>query len=208
MDEKPRTDLPGEWFDERGRLHSAFVERGSGNLPRQVVIPDIGQLDVSTPEGVLATSRALDRFGGYDTQEWIERQKKYLARFGITPDDPARWGREMDRLCGPESQRRLLGQARRVQENFSSLASVGGDLDTVTIWVAEGDSNTCEECIAQAGIEMTMRERLQGDILPGASVCLGGDNCRCTLAAVESPEPATGGWLLAASIATKILCGA
>lgn len=169
---------PGEYVDERGRLFSPLIERGSDQVPRSVPMPSPAEMRGMSKSEL---SAIMTRFGWVPT--WANEKEvhaKWLERWGITTDDP-RYEREMERLLQSETATSMLGETRRLAESYETLAAIDGNVNTETIYINEGE-DPCEECVPLAGEIMTYAERVATKSLPGDR-CLGGSNCLCAIMA-------------------------
>lgn len=81
------------------------------------------------------------------------------------------------------SKKYLLGEVRTAYREFSTIDALDGNTETELIWIPDGDENTCITCAARGGSIGTIAYHFSRG-LPGPSVCLGRENCRCMLAAV------------------------
>ena len=171
-----------ERVDERGRVFSPLIERGSTNVPRQVPLPNLEDLkgfNTKDPRDIEQMSNLLGRYGFPAPDEMIEQQAQYLQGFSISPGDP-RYAVEMERLRTTQSGKVLLAQSRRTQEQYTTLKAIDGDTNQECIRLAEGDE-PCETCDPLDGVIKIYKEFVAADELPGGSSCQGRDFCLCSL---------------------------
>lgn len=173
------TDLIVGTFDDRGRLFSPYIERGSDNIPRSVNIPSAADMrGMSTAE----LSNVASRFGyvqGLENDMAIHAG--FLQRFNIQPGDP-RWDAEMGNLKD-NIGRSLLGHTRRLAQRHEQITAIGGNMNQRVIYINESEE-PCDECEPLGGQEGTYAEFVAEGKLPGDR-CLGGNNCLCTIMAVD-----------------------
>ncbi len=169
---------PGVSFDDRGRMFSPFIERGSDNVPRAVNVPTAAQLKgMSTGQ----LTSVANRFGYSNTiDEQMRIHGGFLNRFGIMQGDP-RWDAEMSNLQG-NIKRSLVGHTRQLAQRHETLSAIDGKTNTEMIYINES-AEPCEECEPLGGTEGTYAWFVESGNLPGDR-CLGGANCLCTLSAV------------------------
>lgn len=107
----------------------------------------------------------------------------YVARMTNFPPGSPQFKEAVSDLVNYESTRALKGANRRAIENIYTARQVGGDVNKLMVWIVEGGKNTCSACRPRAGqVETYLRWLELGT--PGSQVCLGGDACRCGLAAI------------------------
>ena len=171
---------PLELTEERPiRLLAPGIELG--DAPSQVRLPSIEEMSR------LSRKELLDVLQHYGvTEPWESMRAStaaYLERVSnIVPGDP-RWEAEMNALLGGE-QRALLSLARRTSEKWGTLDAIDGNVNQEMMWVTHTDDNLCDNCDDRGGEIKTYAEWVQAG-LPGAAVCLGGDQCRCELVPVD-----------------------
>lgn len=183
FDDGMSLDQFGAYLDEAGRAWSPFLERGETGIPELARVPSPHELTVPrTPEQSAEMDRLVHRYmNGRTPDVEMKARAQFLTRYGITPGDP-RWAVEQDRLMNGQRGRIQVGMARRLTERYETLSAAGGDMAAMTIYIAEGD-DPCEECIALAGEEMPLGERIAEGLMPGDR-CLGGDACQCGIGVV------------------------
>ena len=147
-------------------------------LPPKRTLPDIDVIKKMSNAELLDFLESHGVTKSYGQMQMDAGQ--YVTRMtDLRPGSPE-WAAEVFRITDTESRRGMLGLTRRVQQNWTTLEYIDGDVDTQLIWVSEGDDHTCDNCARQAGQVKTYRQwQLEG--MPGASTCLGGDYCRCDL---------------------------
>ena len=154
----------------------------SGATPQLARLPTIADMRN------LSQSELLDVLEQYGvTEPWesmINDTRKYLQRMTSIPPGSDRWNEELNSLISTESRRGVLNLARRTQERFSTLDSIDGNVNQELMWITVSDDNLCENCDERGGEIKSYSEWTQVG-LPGAAVCLGGDQCRCELVAVD-----------------------
>jgi hypothetical protein len=164
--------------------------------PEQVRLPNIDEMrDLSNGQLI----DILEHFGV--VQPWetmVANASSYVARLTELRPGTEEFRAEVERITSPqigifqtevgrivdaESRRGLLSLSRRTAQAWSSLDAIDGNVSQEMIWITEGDDHVCESCVSRGGTIMTYAE-WQDAGPPGASVCLGGDQCRCDLVAV------------------------
>ena len=105
----------------------------------------------------------------------------YVSRMTSHPPGSPQFKEAVADLVG-DSERALMGKNRRAVEQLHTMQQIGGDLNTLMVWILDPGSKSCEYCPQRAGEVMAYWEWVE-DGLPGASVCKGGDKCNCHLAA-------------------------
>ena len=173
----------GEFTEENGKFFSPALERGAdpnNQTPFINNFPTPGDLrgfNTKRPEDVDKMSRLLGKYGFPPPDEMVEQQQEFLARFNITPDSP-QYAAEMERLGSSQSGKVLLSTSRRTQEQYQSLSSVDGNVNTNMVRMEEGGENPpCSLCEPLDGLEMTLAEFYSTGQGPGGSTCEGGDFC-------------------------------
>ncbi len=106
----------------------------------------------------------------------------YVSRMTSYPPGSEQWKSAVNDLIDQNSARAIKGQNRRAVERIYSFREADGDMSTLMVWVGEG-GKPCANCPLYYGEVRTYGEWIESGILPGASICAGGDNCRCHLAA-------------------------
>jgi hypothetical protein len=107
----------------------------------------------------------------------------YVARMTQYKPGTPQFKSAVNDLIDMESGRGLKQQVRRSVERVYSYREADGNLDTLMVWIGEGDKSTCDFCPLRYGVIKRFGDWLE-DGMPGAEVCAGGDYCRCHLAAV------------------------
>ncbi len=162
------------------RYNSPFIDNG-----KQIRLPSPKDFKKSSKYTTKQMSNFIDNFRGWGVSwtDFVDQQHKYLERFGITPDDP-RYASEMERLASEASGDALSQMARRTHQRTTMALAADGNPNQMTVWLDEGDENTCDYCASEAGNEMTYADRLRTDTVPGVG-CYGGNRCRCEILAVD-----------------------
>lgn len=127
----------------------------------------------------LSDARIIPSFG------LIQNQAAPMAvrMMQIPPDSVAWLGAKAD-LVASESQLRQLELTRSAAQQHSTVIDTAGDTSVEMIWVVEGDENTCDNCAPRAA-EIRTYDEWMSIGMPGASVCKGGDRCRCDLYPID-----------------------
>lgn len=163
-------------FGADGKFFAPEIEQLDGALPVPRSLPRASDLlpGQLTPHEI---TRLLQSYGVMPgTTALRDSAAEYVARM-TNKTGPAFWD-EVDRVLNRDG---LLQQARRVQQQYSTLLGVGGNEDQELVWVTDGGEGLCDPCAALAGEVSTYREWMRRGVMPGASVCQGGDRCRCEL---------------------------
>ncbi len=153
----------------------------AGDTPTQARLPSIEQMSRLSQKELIDV---LQHYGV--TKPWEQMRletSKYLERVsGIQPNSD-RWKEEMNSILDHESTAGMRKLTKRVTENWSTLDSIDGNLQHEMMWITVTDDSLCIECEDNGGDIQTYEDwAIQG--LPGAAVCLGGDECRCELVPV------------------------
>jgi hypothetical protein len=107
----------------------------------------------------------------------------YVSRMTSYRPGSTQFVEQVNNLISQSSKRGLKGMTRRAVQQTYTETEVAGKSDRDMVWIVEGGKNTCGYCLDRAGMVLPYFQWvLEG--LPGADVCLGGDLCRCFLAAV------------------------
>jgi|TARA_Y100000310_G_C20445386_1_gene698143 hypothetical protein len=135
-----------------------------------VDLSDLELLDVLEQYGVIAP--------------WNEQQQKALDEIGPTLRNAAvgsdEFWNSLNSTVDISSRRELRRLTRRTSQQWSALTAVDGNLNQEMAWITIGDIASCDPCNGRGGEEASYAEwQILGP--PGASVCLGGDDCRCEL---------------------------
>lgn len=172
--------VPERQLDKKGaRLIAPGIKQGAS--PQQARLPRIEDMSRLSKKQLTDVLQHYGVMKPWDSM--IADTSKYLERVsGIVEGDP-RWKQEMDALLGSE-QRALVSLSRRVSEKWSTLDAIDGNVKQELMWITHTDDSLCENCEDRGG-EIKTFEEWSAEGLPGASVCLGGDQCRCELVPVD-----------------------
>jgi len=116
-------------------------------------------------------------------EQLISDSMGYVTRMTNYPQGSVQWKEEVANLVDSNSKRAVQMQNRRSVERLYSYRAADGDLTTLMVWIGEQGGHTCAYCPNYYGDIRTYAEWIESGILPGASVCAGGDRCRCHLEA-------------------------
>jgi hypothetical protein len=117
-----------------------------------------------------------------DPNKLRRAQEQYLSRFNLTPDNP-RYADALAQLATESNSRRVaVAQARRNAQRVELIQQTGGDFSGLGVYV--NDDDPCEPCEALGGLIQPITEFEANNQEPG-DVCLGGDNCRCQIIAIQ-----------------------
>ena len=100
----------------------------------------------------------------------------------LRPGDP-RLVEEVANLIDVNAGDTMRNMNRRSLEQLYTHREIDGNVQQDMAWIGEGGPNACYRCTDNYGEVKTYAE-WQETGLPGAETCLGGDRCRCHLAAV------------------------
>ena len=128
-------------------------------------------------------SQLLDYGAILPAEQTIASAQGYVARMTNYPPKSVQFKEEVAKLIDVNSKRGLQGMNRRAVAQISMVSEIGGDPKKLLVWIGEGGNNVCSNCASRFG-EVKTYEQWENEGLPGASVCLGGDLCRCQLVAV------------------------
>ncbi|MCP4674259.1 MAG: hypothetical protein GY854_01830 [Deltaproteobacteria bacterium] len=175
---------PGDYFDDRGRIHTPWIERGNDNVPKSINVPSADLINkMSTGQ----KSRLLGKMGYADSWD-LELAKQRWGGFGIDSKDP-QFQHTMGALQKQEGAR-ALGNVRRMAERHETMTAAQGDMNTVMIYMTE-NPDACDACVALEGTEKTYREFVEDGDQP-ADRCYGEDRCMCSLMPVSKPKETEG----------------
>ncbi len=196
--------LPGESIDAAGRFHAPGITRPGDLTPETYKLPSLAATKNLSNGQLMGLAQ---RYGFYTPDRELRADAQaYVKQFAAIPEKSKDFWKEVDRITKPEGGRgAALKMARRSQRRYQTLAVMAGSGPNPTlIRIGEDDSESCDGCIERSGTEGTMAEqRAVG--LPGHQEC--GENCRCTLSAVDKVNNTTGGlgWLLAGAMAAAVI---
>jgi len=108
----------------------------------------------------------------------------YVSRMTNYPSGSPQFKEAVADLVSTQSKSGLMGMNRRSVEGISQFRKIGGDLQTLMVWILDPNSKHCSYCPARAGEVMTYEEWV-ADGLPGEDVCRGGSKCNCHLEVTE-----------------------
>lgn len=103
------------------------------------------------------------------------------------PAGSSQWKSAVSNMVQSEAKSGMTGLTRRATQQYTTVASTGGNEDVEMIWIVEGDEGTCDQCSPRAAEIRTYGEWKNAG-LPGAAVCLGGNKCRCDLFPAEKVD--------------------
>jgi hypothetical protein len=106
----------------------------------------------------------------------------YVARMTNYKPGSPQFKEEVSKLIDVNSTRGIKSANRQAVSQIHTLGQIDGDATTPLVWIVEGGPGTCSYCRANAGEVDTYNGWIERG-LPGADTCLGGDLCRCQLAA-------------------------
>ncbi len=139
---------------------------------------DLNALGALTDAELLATLEEIGILPPWNTLQ--SQAAAYVQRMTEMPPGSTQFKAAVNNLISTESRRGILGMTRRAAQQFTTINDAGGDKNAEFIWVTEGDSVTCEPCMANAAQIKTLAE-WESHGMPGAATCDGGDACRCDL---------------------------
>jgi hypothetical protein len=160
------------------------IERGGGvdETPWATPLPDPADIVAMNALDMITTLQAYSIED--DWAALVQQAQAYVTRVRDIPPGSPRWEQEIERLTTTESDRGLIGTARRMTERYTTAEAIDGNPGQQLIRIAEGDENTCDECWDREGAIGTIAEHSALG-LPGAASCLGGHLCRCTLVPID-----------------------
>ena len=161
---------------------NTFVTPGlrTGDSPRYVALPDLAAMKNMTNEELMQT---LNHYGITEPLGILQSQAMEYVRRMMPLRSDEDINRAFAELVANE-RRQLLGTARRVQQQWSTLDAIQGDMNQELIWLAEDDEATCDSCAPRSGeIDTWWGWKQRG--MPGSAVCRGGNYCRCDLVAID-----------------------
>ncbi len=106
----------------------------------------------------------------------------YVARMTDYVPGSTQFRGEVAKLIDTNAKGRIKQMNRRAVERIHAYREANGKGSTLMVWLVEGGPSTCDYCLDNAGVVDTYENWILYG-LPGASVCKGGDRCRCHLAA-------------------------
>jgi hypothetical protein len=125
----------------------------------------------------------LERGALRSADKYLIDQTAYVRRMtGYQPGSPE-FKSAVNDLISADSRANLKAMNRRSVERIYSEREANGNENALMVWVGEGGPRTCGACSSRFG-EVKRYKDWEADGMPGASVCDGGDRCRCHLAAV------------------------
>lgn len=127
--------------------------------------------------------RFLYHYGMAKTWGHLQMQAMSSVERMYELTDPDEFIRAIEELKNNQV-RQVLELERRVVQRWTTLDAIDGDTTKELMWIAEDDKFTCENCLPRSG-EIDTFEGWAKRGNPGASVCLGGDSCRCDLVLIE-----------------------
>lgn len=173
-----------KYLDERGKIIAPTVDRPSDLYPVTVRLPSIADLSSLSDAELYGVAQRFGIFAPW--RERFQHNTKYIEQIGKIPENSVDfWNRIRDITGGMGSQTTALGIARGAVRSYNQLIATDGREDQVLVRVGEGDENMCEGCMAIEGAEGTYGEH-DAIGLPGSQDC--GQNCRCMLIPVETPD--------------------
>ena len=166
-------------FDESGRFFAPEIEQTDAlPVPRRMLRAADIKPSVASPSEIIAELQAYGVVP--DLRYLIDNAMEYVTRM-TNRSGPAFWS-EVDRILERDG---YLQQARRVQERYGTMLAIGGNVQREVVWVTDGGEGLCDQCAKMAGTIAPYRQLAAQGMLPGASVCDGGDRCRCELLPID-----------------------
>lgn len=159
-----------------------FVTPGlrAGDSPRYAALPDLAEMKNMTNEELM---RTMTHYGITEPLGILQSQAMEYVRRMM----PLRTDEDINLAFAElvaNERRQLLGTARRVQQQWSTLDAIQGNLEQELIWLAEDDEATCDSCAPRSGeIDTFIGWKQRG--MPGSATCRGGNYCRCDLVAID-----------------------
>jgi hypothetical protein len=150
--------------------------------PQSSKLPKTEDMSKLSPGELASVLRHFNVFGPWDS--FVMGNMDYVQRIlPIAPNTPAMQA-VMKNLIDMSSKRALVGMTRRISENWSTLEAANGNMAQEFVWVSLDDISSCSACLAMEGTVKSFID-WQREGTPGASVCEGGDYCRCALIAIR-----------------------
>jgi hypothetical protein len=115
-------------------------------------------------------------------EQTVVSAQGYVARMTNYKPGSPQFKQEVAKLIDVNSTRGIKSMNRQAISQIHTLGQIDGDATTPLVWIVEGGPTTCSFCLANAGEVDTYNGWVERG-LPGADICLGGDLCRCQLAA-------------------------
>jgi hypothetical protein len=141
----------------------------------------MSDLELSELNEVLRAYKVTMPWSDYvaDTKQYLRRMTTLNARTNAFND-------ELDRLLDGTSVKGARMMAKYTERSASwNYAAQGRVATQKFIWITEEDERLCDVCADAAGTEGTLAEIADSQFgLPGQA-CLGGNECRCELVAIN-----------------------
>jgi hypothetical protein len=166
---------------ENGRLIAPTVTQiNQGEVVRDP-LPDLRDLKDLEPYQQYAV---LSRF---KIAEDIETAQQHILQGIIPMQNRSREAAalELDSMLDAATRKALRRQTKKAMREYAILDTLDGNVDQEVVWICENDENSCQNCIDMDGTIGVYSDFVADGTLPGASVCLGGDDCNCQLSVVE-----------------------
>jgi len=149
---------------------------------RNKYLEDLAFLEQMSNKELYSTLQEYGALRPFDQQ--IADSMQYVSRMTTYPPGSDQWTGAVNDLIEKNSKRAIEMQNRRSVERIYSFRSADGDMRTLMVWIGELGGHTCQYCPSYYGEVRSYGEWIESGILPGASVCAGGDRCKCHLEAV------------------------
>jgi hypothetical protein len=165
------------------------VEIGANGKPTfiETIDPDVlKNLLPSNPDD-MALLYKYRRLYNYESPTDIRKSKiQFLARFNITPDQPGYADAFLQLSEEVNSNKVLVGNARRVSQKMQMVESANGSNEQEAIYINDNDDpdGICANCLALGGTQETIQWFVDNNAMPGDR-CLGGDSCLCILVPID-----------------------